>query len=194
MLYASWKSEPVYVDLWGFAVNWTNPNDGWDSEMRESMIDLTNYVLHQSASLEAYTDRGYDKMPIPSDLYSLLLTKRQTKQLKSEPCRISPYTNCMKTTKNFEKVPKNNVQVMPVGDEKEVRQSLVKSLHPILEDWCGCRLSKEVVIYGIRRYLRGSWLSLHVDQVPSHIISVILQVIFLMNSLCSCHFAIFVCC
>lgn len=109
VLYASWKSEPVYVDLWGFAVNWTNANDGWDSEMRESMIDLTNYVLHQSASLEAYTDRGYDKMPIPSDLYSLLLNKRQTKRLKTEACRASPYTNCMKLDKNGGKIANGNV-------------------------------------------------------------------------------------
>ena len=46
----------------------------------------------------------------------------------------------------------------------------------MLEDWCQKKLSKEVVIYGIRRYLRGAWLSLHVDKLPTHIISVILQV------------------
>ena len=31
--------------------------------------------------------------------------------------------------------------------------------------------------FGMRRYLRGAWMSLHVDRLPSHIISVILQVI-----------------
>ena len=53
---------------------------------------------------------------------------------------------------------------------------MLNSLKPILEEWCQKKLSKEVVIYGIRRYLRGAWLSLHVDQLPTHIISVILQV------------------
>ena len=38
------------------------------------------------------------------------------------------------------------------------------------------RLSPETQIYGIRRYLRGAWLSLHVDQLPTHILSAILQV------------------
>ena len=31
-------------------------------------------------------------------------------------------------------------------------------------------------MYGIRRYLNGSWLSLHLDTVHTHVISVILQI------------------
>ena len=66
---------------------------------------------------------------------------------------------------------------MGVRDEAVLRTEIIRQLKPILEDWSHLKLSgSQVVIYGIRRYLRGSWLSLHVDQVPSHIISVILQV------------------
>ena len=31
-------------------------------------------------------------------------------------------------------------------------------------------------MYGIRRYLNGSWLSLHLDTVHTHVVSVILQI------------------
>ena len=54
---------------------------------------------------------------------------------------------------------------------------MLNSLKPILEEWCQKKLSKEVVIYGIRRYLRGAWLSFHVDRMPTHVLSVIMQVL-----------------
>ena len=31
-------------------------------------------------------------------------------------------------------------------------------------------------MYGIRRYRNGSWLSLHVDRVDTHVVSAILQI------------------
>ena len=39
------------------------------------------------------------------------------------------------------------------------------------------RLESENIVYGIRRYLRGAWMSLHVDVLPTHVLSAILQVI-----------------
>ena len=47
----------------------------------------------------------------------------------------------------------------------------------ILENWCGEPLEKNMIMYGIRRYLRGSWMALHLDQLPTHMISAILQVL-----------------
>ena len=61
----------------------------------------------------------------------------------------------------------NNVEL-----QREVRLSLL----PIMENWSGIELKRKPVIYGIRKYLRGAWLGLHVDRLPTHIISVILQV------------------
>jgi len=169
-------SKPVYRDLWGYPVNWTDPADGWDQDMRKSLLDLTNSIVTQSASLANYTQNGYTKMLIPSELYQLLLKERQPQKLKWEDCRPSPYTNCMAISTSGQHVLNYNTQVMGITDEQLVRRSLVKHLKPILEDWCQKKLSKEVVIYGIRRYLKGAWLSLHVDKLPTHIISVILQI------------------
>ena len=49
-------------------------------------------------------------------------------------------------------------------------------IKPLVERWSKQKLSSEVTIYGIRRYLRNSWLSLHVDKMSTHVLSAILQV------------------
>ena len=57
-----------------------------------------------------------------------------------------------------------------------VRRTLEYQLQKILEDWAKVKLNKVFVLYGIRRYTRGAVLLQHVDKIPSHIISVILQI------------------
>ena len=57
-----------------------------------------------------------------------------------------------------------------------VRRTLEYQLQKILEDWAKVKLNKIFVLYGIRRYTRGAVLLQHVDKIPSHIISVILQI------------------
>ena len=118
-------------------------------------------------------------MTIPDELYESILEARRPETLNWEKCVASPYTNCLairKTDGVVSQVPKHNVQIMRVKNEKVLRQSLVSHLKPIIEEWAGQSMSSQVVVYGIRRYLKGAWLSLHVDQVPTHIFSVILQV------------------
>ena len=70
---------------------------------------------------------------------------------------------------------KKNTQLDGLMDNLSIRENLRNTLKPILEDWCKKPLSNDLHIYGIRRYLRGAWLSLHVDKLH-HIISAILQV------------------
>ena len=70
-----------------------------------------------------------------------------------------------------------------IHDKSEVRKEIESSLLPILENWSRQSLKKEPIIYGIRRYLRGAWLGLHVDHLPTHIISVILQVMCLIEQI-----------
>ena len=76
----------------------------------------------------------------------------------------------------FLTVPKPKMLMYFIHDNSEVQKEIESSLLPILENWSRQSLKKEPVIYGIRRYLRGSWMGLHVDHLPTHIISVILQV------------------
>ena len=46
----------------------------------------------------------------------------------------------------------------------------------MLETWAQTTLQREAIRYGIRTYLRGSSLLMHVDKLPTHILSVILQI------------------
>ena len=64
----------------------------------------------------------------------------------------------------------------------QLNKDIFNIVKPILEDWSNTRLSDDMTVYGIRRYLRGSWLSLHVDKIGTHVLSAILQVNSFYNS------------
>ena len=85
--------KPVYHDLWGYPVDWTDPSDGWDHDTRKELIDLTNRIVAQSASQENYTEIGYMKMNIPTQLYQDILKQRQSQVLRYEECH--PYHNAI---------------------------------------------------------------------------------------------------
>ena len=89
-------------------------------------------------------------MPIPPELYEAILEARQPEALKWEKCVASPYTNCLAVVQGAA-VPKHNVQIMRVKNEKVLRQTLVSHLKPIIEQWAGQLMSEQVVVYGIRR-------------------------------------------
>ena len=57
-----------------------------------------------------------------------------------------------------------------------VSNMVLRLVKPILEDWSKIKLMIKVGLYGFRRYLRGSILRMHVDRLPTHILSAILQV------------------
>ncbi len=134
-------------------------------------------------------------MKIPKDLYEVLiiiqidiscflilvsqfiLEKRVKDQLYWEwkECPNSAHMNCDQIV-DGEKVLKRVTQVMLFLDEPLVRQKLENTLKPIVEEWGATEVKDETVIYGIRRYLRGAWMAMHVDKLPTHILSAILQI------------------
>ena len=71
---------------------------------------------------------------------------------------------------------KNNTILYDISRLPQLRHEVLTSVLPILEDWSGQKLSKNFIIYGIRRYFKGAWMSMHVDRLPTHILSLILQV------------------
>ena len=78
--------------------------------------------------------------------------------------------------------PKHNILKLNIKNDDFLGDKIRNYIKPILEKWCGEPLDRNVTIYGIRRYLRGSWMALHLDRVPTHIISAILQVSNFLNS------------
>ena len=68
---------------------------------------------------------------------------------------------------------KQNTQNDGLQDNMSIVENLRQTLKPIFEDWSRIALANHVVVYGIRRYLRGAWLSLHVDNFPYHIAGIL---------------------
>ena len=74
---------------------------------------------------------------------------------------------------------KNNILIIDIKElpyYKIIETEISLSLHPILESWSNQILSPNHNLFGIRRYLRGAYLHCHVDRLPTHVISAILQV------------------
>ena len=72
--------------------------------------------------------------------------------------------------------PKNNNKIVRMRNKELVSNMVLRLVKPILEDWSKIKLMIKVGLYGFRRYLRGSILRMHVDRLPTHILSAILQV------------------
>ena len=88
----------------------------------------------------------------------------------------------MKTVINCDKlidgklVNSNNTSVMDFMNPNVVTRTVEFQLQKIMEGWANVKLNNNCITYGIRRYTRGAALLQHVDRIPSHIISAILQI------------------
>ena len=93
---------PVYHDLWGYPIDWTDPSDGWNDDIRKIQITLTNSILAKSTSRKKFSEIGYMKTKIPTQLYQHILKQRQRSVFKYEDCQ--PYhnsiQNCYEITSN----------------------------------------------------------------------------------------------
>ena len=56
-----------------------------------------------------------------------------------------------------------------------LNEDIIHAIMPIMEKWSSTKLSRDMTVYGVRRYLDGAWLSLHVDRTDTHVLSAILQ-------------------
>ena len=57
----------------------------------------------------------------------------------------------------------------------QLHAEISRVLTPIIKEWSKTELSNDMTVYGIRRYLRGSSLLLHVDRKDLRIFGAILQ-------------------
>lgn len=62
----------------------------------------------------------------------------------------------------------------PLLDYPHIINMIHNGLTPYLEKWCGAALEPSMG-FGVRSYLRGSVLDMHVDRLPTHHISVIIM-------------------
>ena len=114
----------------------------------------------------------------------------------------NPLYNCQKVT-NMVAVPfidttktrqvlKTIHRMMMFGfkEKAKIETEIVEYVQPILEAWSGVKLQNPGLVFGIRRYLYGAWMMLHVDRLPTHVISAIIQVgntiILVFRDICFC--------
>ena len=88
---------------------------------------------------------------------------------------MKPIINCDKFI-DGKLVNSNNIFLMAFMNPNVVTQTIKFQMQKIMEDWANVKLNKNFISYGIRRYTRGAALLQHVDKIPSHIISAILQI------------------
>ena len=88
---------------------------------------------------------------------------------------MKPTINCDKLI-DGKLVNSNNTCLMDFLNPNVVTRTIEFQLQKIMEGWANVKLNNNCITYGIRRYTRGAALLQHVDRIPSHIISAILQI------------------
>ena len=169
-------SQPVLKTKWGFQVNWTDEN--WDRQGRAIYVSTIKDIEAKRNQLKKFTELGYKLEKIPTELYQGILEERRPQKTFPETCEaLYPTINCKifndkgQFTRN-----KNNTFNLWVNFDKKIERRIRYKLKPILEKFAGVPLKEKATIYGIRRYLPGSRLNMHVDGIPERIISAILQI------------------
>ena len=84
--------------------------------------------------------------------------------------------NCRRMDSNGQFTEKKNVFIYDFGSNLRVSRKIENLVRNQLEIWTNSKLAANMVTYGIRRYTRGAKLFSHVDALPIHLVSVILQV------------------
>ena len=85
--------------------------------------------------------------------------------------------NCRSAKSDGTYVDNNNNFMLTFGSTPRVEKILRFAVKPLLAKWANITLGDTMIAYGIRRYTRGAKLWSHVDRLPSHLISAILQVL-----------------
>jgi len=169
--------EDHIVDVFGFKMPICPENGGFATDGRQTILHLMALNEEQPAWVPKFTEVGFEKTEIPSDVYKMLLEEYE----KVKPSM--QVEGCAKAVINCE-------QIVDDEDECSLRTSkrtfimnlsgavlnqLKAKLHPLAEAWANIKLKHEAT-YGIRRYTNGSWLTSHVDRFNTHVISAILNI------------------
>lgn len=168
--------QEVFIDAWGYQLNWTKPEEGWYQKRKDAYFYESRTGRLKTLGIKKFTAKGYKLMEIPSTLYKVILEQREVDKMYQEECeKFWHIMNCKKIINN-QTIYANNSFMIPVTNEEVVLNIINSKLRPILQKWAKIDLAENIVVYGIRRYLKGSQLLLHNDKLPTHIISAILQI------------------
>ena len=132
-------------------------------------------MKRQMQDVPWFTKVGLRKMKMPNGLLKYIIDQRNSSSIEHEYCHENhPVFQCS-IVNNVSVY--NRMKLLRLKDgSADPKIFILNSLHPILEKWCGKKLELNGLFYGIREYSRGAQMMLHVDRLPTHVISAILQV------------------
>lgn len=172
--------EDHVVDEFGFKKPICSENGGFTMDGRLVLLNLVALNKEQPPWVPKFTTVGFDKLKIPTELYSHILTeynrlKKATKP--KEECAVA-VINCQEIVsdvKNQKSRLEDHRKTAMMYLSHQTLERLRAELQPLAEAWSGVKL-KHSATYGIRRYTNGSWLTSHVDRFNTHVISAILNI------------------
>ena len=83
----------IFTDLWGYGVNWTNKEDGWNIDKKLLILSAKKEIIRQMQIMPKFTKQGFKKMKIPKELHLRLLQARNNSVLSPEFCQIPNFEN-----------------------------------------------------------------------------------------------------
>ena len=122
------------------------------------------FIKGANELIPSFTSRGFEKMPMPSELYQQLLNYYREHAVDAR----------LEVEEGYIDGPGGRGSIL-LELPLELRQQIHNELQPILEKWCDAELMP-TFIYGIRTYLDQAVLKPHRDRVDTHIISAILNI------------------
>ena len=72
-------NEEHYTDLFGYKVNWTDFEDGWNEDKRINFLQIQTRNELQPKLVPKFTESGYEKRKIPENLYYFILERRNVR-------------------------------------------------------------------------------------------------------------------
>lgn len=125
-----------------------------------------NYMQYtQSQLVPRFTERGFDIIPIPDDLFAILKEKLDASLENFDSLRNERQIDAVHTP-----LPSKFIDI------PNLSKLVMDRLLPLHEDWVGGIKLKGTSVYGIRAYQNGSALIMHYDKVHTHVISSIVHI------------------
>lgn len=110
--------------------------------------------------------RDYAVRPLPPDLHAFLLEYMDAK-------RVSPAGGCLEFGDGSNNPPEDHIifgatALVPLGWRQ--KSAIAMAMRPMMEEFCACKLEAPQV-HGIRVYLNGSSLVMHLDWPDTWVVS-----------------------
>lgn len=172
-------------DPFGYEYQICDLSNGFYGEGRVNLLsNWADFFRLQKGLTEIvpkYTKLGFKKTKVPkalwgdvNDFYKLKM-KKASVPWKREDCTPGIH-KCVEAIDDGDECAEKNLEgMLKMHIDLDVGMVILKQLLKPAEEWSGIKL-EPVTVYGIRRYLRGSWMSSHVDRKETHIISAIINV------------------